>query len=179
MKRRHIPGRLMPWLFSGLAAITLFMMPVFPVLTASGSDGKAVWTKPVQTGDLIVLRYTHSVARTNVDERLRVQGNRLVIESSVFESFGAGLPSEPTGEERLHASGGKLVLEGINRPIRQLDVRIGRVIAGHRLLIKDDVIELDRFAAPGSALRLEVRRMALFDYLTGRVRKYGSSCDGN
>lgn len=163
----------MLWLLSALPAFALSVLPAFPVLTASGSDGTVVWTKPVQTGEQIVLRYTHSVARTNVDDRLRVHGNRLVIESSVFESFGAGLPSGPNGQERLHTSGGKLVLEGINRPVRHLDIRIGRVIAGHRLLIKDDVIELDRLAPRGSALRLEVRRLSLFDYLTGRVRKHG------
>lgn len=151
------------------------VLPVFPVLAASTADGAVVWAKPVRDGERVALHYFHSVNRTWVEERLVVRGNRLVIDATAFASFGAGMPNAPSGTERFHAEGRHVVIAGISRPVKHLDIRVGRVVADHRLSVAGESIRLSRLAEPGAVLRLAVRRLSLAEIglLAGRGRTHG------
>ncbi|MEX2104457.1 MAG: DUF1850 domain-containing protein [Bacilli bacterium] len=150
-----------------MAIITLLLIiiiawPIFPILTIeSNVTHDVLWSKRVNEGDLFTIRYRHSVARTDVDEVIRVGDGELIIDSSIYESFGAGLPSEVYGEQVIKMENGKVVLSNINTPMTQIDLFIGQVVANHQLLFDGESIPLKNLSKPGSSIRFSVKKESL------------------
>lgn len=76
-------------------------------------------------GDRFIIRFTHSVDKTDVDEVIRVGKEDLIIDSTVYQSFGAGLPSTLHGEETMELEDGKMRIDHLNRPQKSIDLFIG------------------------------------------------------
>ncbi|OCA84141.1 hypothetical protein A8F94_15575 [Bacillus sp. FJAT-27225] len=128
-----------------------------PELTiTSNKTNKILWTMPVEVGDRFTIRFTHSVERTEVDEVIRIGDGNLVIDSTIYESFGAGLPFDIEGEQKMRMEDGKVIIENINREIPVMDLFIGQVIANHTLIIKGEEIPLKDLSEPGTSLRFSV-----------------------
>ncbi len=151
----------------GIAIITILFIlilawPIFPILTIKSNETHNVlWSKRVTEGDLFTIRYKHSVARTDVDEVIRVGEGELIIDSSIYESFGAGLPSEVYGEQVIKRENGKVVLSNINTPMPHIDLFIGQIVANHQLLFDGESIPLNNLSKPGSSIRFSVKKESL------------------
>jgi hypothetical protein len=71
--------------------------------------GALLHSVAVRNGDTFLLRYTHSTAKTAVEEHFRIEGaDRMVLTTMVYASAGAGIPDLPPG-------GGKFRLREDNR----------------------------------------------------------------
>lgn len=158
-----------------LAVAALTAMPLFPVLTvADGETGARLLTIPVSHGERVTLCYTHSIHRTPVVETYTIGDGILVLEAMRFQSYGVGMPSDVEIGQTFTMENGWFVLAHLNRPLPHLDLRIGYV-ANHTLRIGPRQFPLARVAAPGSWVRLTVRR----ETLANRLWRVIGSDDGH
>lgn len=122
------------------------------VLDAAGAVAGA-W--PLAEGQRFAIRYTHSVALTPVEDHFVIRGGIIHLDKTVYQDFGAGLPTAPGPGQSMSAADGRLVISGYARPLERFDVRVGRV-AGHTLLLPPGAgqaeIPLAELTPPGSAL---------------------------
>lgn len=137
-------------------------------------DGKVVYQTLMRTDDPFKLRYIHSIHRTPIEEHYHINDKQqIVLDSMAFDTFGVGIPSSLEGEQTLRFDNGKMMLEHINRVLGHFDQRIGQVIANHTLYVEDKIIPLSQISKPGSAVRFEVDKVSLFNYLKGVLQHGG------
>jgi hypothetical protein len=76
----------------------------------------------VEKGEHFLLRYTHSTAKTPVEEHFQVLGhNHILFTRMVYASGGAGIPDlPPPGASFRIDPGGRFVMEGLNRHFQSL-----------------------------------------------------------
>lgn len=122
------------------------------VLDAGGAVLGA-WS--MDEGQGFSVRYTHSVALTPVEDYFVIRDGIIHLDKTVYQDFGAGLPSAPESGQSMDSGNGRIVMSGYDRPLPRFDVRVGRV-AGHVLLLPAQggtrEIPLADLAPAGSAL---------------------------
>ena len=104
--------------------------------TVDSSVDERVLEIHVEAGSEITLAYTHSVEKTPVEDVYVVNGTLLDHDRMVFNSFGAGLPSE--AEVNRTDDG---LVASIDRTFERVYVVPGS-IAGHELIVDDDRYDL-------------------------------------
>lgn len=131
------------------------------------TDGRIAWCARVRAGEEMVLSFTHSVNRRRVFDTLRVEADHLVIVSSRFDTFGAGMPEASTRDGTLRVAEDGWLEWTVNRPVPEITVRVGRV-ADHALSYRGREIPLLGLAEPGAPLSLRVRNSSVLDLMKGR-----------
>jgi hypothetical protein len=159
----------MGWIGAGAAALGLIYVLQWPLFSAlrlcDDPSGRCLYCARMQTGESFVLAYIHSVNRRPVYDTLRAAGDHLVIVSSRFDSFGAGMPDGSDG--RLSIAEDGWLMQRVERPVPEIVVRVGRV-AEHTLHIKGRDLALSSLAPPGSPLRLQVVRVSMVELIKER-----------
>ncbi|WP_044493218.1 DUF1850 domain-containing protein [Nesterenkonia massiliensis] len=74
--------------------------------------GEVYAQAPVETGTQVTLSWIHSIELSRWSETYLVQPDRLVLSSTEFFEYGAGMPLD---EGDVHLRDGKIVIENINR----------------------------------------------------------------
>ena len=124
-------------------------------LCVRDAGGAVVAAWPMDEGQGFAIRYTHSVALTPVEDHFLIRDGVIRLDRTVYQDFGAGLPSAPEAGQHMSAGQGRIIMSGYDRPLPSFDVRVGRV-AGHTLLLAGAggarEVPLAELAAPGSAL---------------------------
>jgi hypothetical protein len=94
------------------------------IAVASSPDGErvAAVSLPAQA-PVFTVTYVHSVTRTPVEERYRVDGDAIVETEIRFEQHGPGLPTEPDAGERWTRLGDRYVVT-LNRRFLRVVMRI-------------------------------------------------------
>ena len=130
-------------------------------LRIENMEGDNVFCKPMNEGESFAISFTHSVALTPVTDYYRFLKGKMILDRTVYQDFGAGLPHMPEEGQKMRVENGKIIIEGYNRVLPSFDVRVGRV-ANHVLLFpvqggdKMESIPLKNLAAPGKALRFSI-----------------------
>ncbi|MHC1742198.1 MAG: DUF1850 domain-containing protein [Syntrophobacteraceae bacterium] len=117
-------------------------------------------------GEEMILSFTHSVNKRPVYETLRVQDGSLVIVKSRFDAFGAGMPETSTSEGTFTVLRDGWLEWTVNRAVPEIVVRVGRV-AGHRLRIRGQEIDLADLTEPGDGLRIRSERFSIYRMMKG------------
>lgn len=160
-------------LFVSVATVaTWTWASTIPVLMIrQAPDGPIVFQSPVDEGSRFSLSYIHSIHRTPVEELFVINENRqIVLDAMIFESYGVGMPSSLEGNETFRMADGKMQIEHIDRTLPAFDLRIGQVIAGHKLRLGEQEIPLSKLSKPGSAVRFEIGRLHVWEYVKGGLR---------
>ena len=127
-----------------------------PVLAIFDADGKEVFSRKLPPDEGFAIRYTHSVALTPVIDYFLVEDGKIYIDSTVYEDFGAGLPYETQGDQKMSSEHGKIVLTGLKREVSPFELRVGR-IANHTLIIDGEELPLAKIERPGGTLVFKIR----------------------
>ncbi|SIR90203.1 DUF1850 domain-containing protein [Natronorubrum daqingense] len=131
------------------------------LLVADAADGDALLEIPVDDGEELTLSYTHSVEKTPVEDVYVVDGDVLRMDRMVFQSFGAGLPTddiERTDEGYVRES---------DESTEELRVTPGS-IAGHELVVGAERYDLVE-RSDGRTVTLSVTDRTLRDALETTV----------
>lgn len=140
--------------------------PSLHTLVIKNTEGQVLLTVPVRSGQYFIIRYTHSVALSPVEDYFTIVGKEIVLDKTVYKDFGAGLPHMPEDNQHMQINNGKVIIDGLDRHFSSFDVRVGRV-ANHVLVLMqpekaDDqhspllYIPLDYLSKPGSALNFSI-----------------------
>jgi hypothetical protein len=154
-----------PWLLLVVIAL-LVNLPILSGLEiADRKTGDLLAFFPVRTGEQFTIRFTHSIAKTPVDELFRVDpSGDIVLYETDYQSFGAGLPFDVEGKERLLTENGHYRLVNMDRHLPDFLMAVGTV-ANHQLLIKGKQIPFTQFAQPGESVRISIKKHSALTYL--------------
>ncbi len=84
-------------------------------------DGELRYVYPAHDGTSFALRWTHSVERENWIERFRLDNGHIVLVSTRFKTFGAGVPAH--AGKRTTLENGWVVMSDIDRVVDPLAVQ--------------------------------------------------------
>lgn len=119
--RRRVLVLILLVLFAGVG-VYFFTRYCLYVRTA---DGTVLTSGATYPGDTFSLRFIHSVQKTPVVENFRItSGGRLELQSTVYQSFGVGLPFLAS-EGQFAIVGDKFVLQNMGRVFRRISLRTG------------------------------------------------------
>lgn len=150
------------------AALLLCALPLQNRLVLSDARrGVTLVALPIAPGETFAVRFKHSVNLSDVTDFLEWTGDALILRSSQFTAFGAGIPvpADGIGTAIVNTSDGFL-LTGIDTVQRDNAFLIMlQQVPDHRLLYREREISLLDLAGSGALLRLCVRPVSLFEIL--------------
>lgn len=137
-------------------------------------DGRLLSAGQVQSGSIVILRFTHSVARRPVDELWEVSEKEiLILRETVYDSFGAGLPTDLGPGEKMTVQEGWIRIYNMDRVLPSVKLAVGTV-ADHHLFYGAQQLRLSELTAPGTLITIEVTRRPFWwasaMWLTGRTK---------
>ncbi len=121
----------------------------------------------MREGEEFILSFVHSVNRRPVYDTFRVEGNRILIVKSRYDSFGAGMPEASMGGMELRVGEDGWLEWIVNRPVPEVTFFVGWV-ANHSLRLKNRDVPLTRLAEPGTLVSLRIQRASRYDQWKGR-----------
>ena len=151
---------------SGVASLLWILLhPAHRVLEISDPrSDRPLFCAEMADGEDFVLSFVHSVNKRPVFDTLRVDGDRLIIVKSRFDSFGAGMPEESGSEGRLEFDSDGWLVWSVWRPVPLLNLFVGRD-AQHGVHIRGSQRALAELAEPGTSLSIRSTRISLLELL--------------
>ncbi|WP_051412044.1 DUF1850 domain-containing protein [Halonatronum saccharophilum] len=145
-----------------LAGILLGFNETFLIVRELES-GDIIWNSKVYDGSKFIIRYTHSVHLTPVLEYFKVDGCKLILYGTDYQSYGAGLPfseDDLPGEYLLEE--GFLKVRDINKVIGLIPLRVGNY-AKHKLVFNSKEYHL--YEKVKGVVEIKVSSFSFFDRL--------------
>lgn len=132
-----------------LAVLAAIAVPVWPALRVS-HDGQVLALLP---GRHVTVSYVHSIDGLPVEEDLRAQDGRLVVERTRLVQFGAGM-GQVVGEGHGRSEGRWWVVDDLDRDVGpELLLRVGAERVDHRLRTSRTELALSR-CLPGEQVQV-------------------------
>ncbi|WP_042349449.1 DUF1850 domain-containing protein [Bacillus massiliigorillae] len=114
------------------------------------------------------IEYIHSIHLSPVVETYeRTANNEIKQIELTYEDFAIGMPSQAEGQEKFVEKDGKYFIKNMNRIFPTITLRVGRVVANHTFIIGDKSIAMSSFTEPGSVIRIEVKKLSLWQSWKG------------
>lgn len=129
------------------------------LLVENAETGKTIWAAPLAPGEQFRIRYIHSVNLMPVYELYAHSGNDLVLDTTWFRSWGAGLGY--MGEGILGEENGWTIIKEMNRHIGTIPLRVG-TIAEHTLLYRGKEIRLREYVPAQTLVHIRVNNRIHF-----------------
>ena len=157
-----------------ILAGAFFFVPAFTVLSISNRKNPEQYFYSIEGAkNGFCISYTHSVNKGRVhDYYKRTTKNRLLLDRTVFVSYGAGIPEpgETSGAIFTVLPNG-YEISSLNRLVPELVMAVG-LIAEHSITFsnKGDFdfgteLFLKNYFAPQTSIILKIKRTSLFDYI--------------
>ncbi|MFS8514683.1 MAG: DUF1850 domain-containing protein, partial [Planifilum fulgidum] len=148
-------GTLLAWVLSGWAVLRVVDM----------DRERNVFSRLIPVGGTFSMVHTHSITKRPVRETFRVtEDHRIAIVEMEFDHFGANLPVRPekdgSGMTEFLVRDGKYVVRYDETVYPALDLRVGQVIARHRLQF-DDGTTADLVGLAGGGAYVQIRADSL------------------
>lgn len=183
MKNKLLPGsRLLPVFFTAVLILSLFFPAAERFVLEQVRDGRIVYCAAFKPGMEFAVSYIHSVNKSKITDIFKIRDDGVIIlDSSRFSSFGAGVASFPE-EESSDFSVKKDYIDyhDIDRIVDDLVVFVG-TIADHTLILQSGSIPLSSLAKPQTNLRFLVKKLSAAEiamyYVMDYLRK-GALNDG-
>ena len=160
---------LAPLIIVILALISL--APICTRLTLRSYDSnKLMLALPIEPGEHFRLRFTHSVNLSYVTDEIEWTGKQLITRTSLFTSFGAGMPviADGIGTE-MHNTEDGFLITGIDEVQEDNFIPIMlQEVPDHHLLYRDEEISL-RDEAQGTAfVKLSVEKISIISAIINK-----------
>lgn len=112
------------------------------LILRNGKTGKILASYPMQEGGEFSVRFKHSVNKSPVEDRYRIENGGIVVFETVYYNFGAGVQTElEEGQSLTYGKDGSMIISGIDKPIADLSYNVSPVY-DHILLINGEEISL-------------------------------------
>lgn len=158
-----------------LCLIFLLFFPYSPLISSGCAENaifliikqknQTLLKIPVRDNQIFIIKYTHSVALSPVEDFFKIKNKKIGLEKTVYMDFGAGLPHSPDSGQKMTIEKGRITISGYRQIFNKFDVRVGR-IANHQLILLPPQdcagcpplldIPLKYLSAPGSALTFTI-----------------------
>ncbi|MDD4772240.1 MAG: DUF1850 domain-containing protein [Eubacteriales bacterium] len=138
-------------------------------------NGVTVLSINLPDGESFILRYTHSVNRSPVDDTIERAGCKLIVRSSLFQTFGAGIPvaddivnGKSTGTSLTKTEKG-LLLDGIDTVYPEIGLITG-TYSDHRIITDGEEYILKEFTGEKQLIKIRIKRISLFNMIKRELK---------
>ena len=156
-KKRQWNGRVPAPLLRFVALLALLaaifcILPVFPALCIESAGGRLCLS--LRDGEMFSIKYTHSVNHSPVVDNIERTGGTLTVRSSLYQTYGAGIPvlSDEVGDTYTETGDGFL-LSGIDAEHEEIALITG-TFADHRILYREQELVLKDYFGEQTLIRL-------------------------
>jgi len=146
-------------------ALVIYLLPlVRQFLIVDYRSNKILYSSGVKPGDKFSITYIHSVNKSPVEDQFYIEKDYgIMLQKTVFKSFGAGIPSNPGDGGNFTFYKDRIEVEYTGRKIEKLLMFVG-VIADHHFLMNGRDIRLNGLSLPQRSVLFQVKRITFFDY---------------
>lgn len=147
-----------------LLCIGLCLLPLWPRFVIENARTQRVLrVMPIEDGETFQLRFTHSLNLSDVTDTIEWTGQELICRSTLFTTYGAGIPDLPDGiGKSFSVTKDGFVLSGIDKPEKEIRVLL-QTVPNHRLTYRNQTVSLLDLYGSGTLLSLCVHRVSLLD----------------
>lgn len=152
-----------------LLLIILCFIRFFPAIVVYKAHTNDVLTYALlKENQTFKIQYIHSIHLSPVVESYeRTANNKIRQIELMYEDFAIGMPSQAEEQEKFIEEGGKYFIRNMNREFPAITLRVGRVVANHSFIIGDETVAMSSFTEPGSVIRIEAKRLSLWERWKG------------
>lgn len=145
----------------------VLMVPFFPhIMIIHGESQNIVLQKSIRSGENFSIKFTHSIHLTPVQETYSIDKNlNIVLSQLSFDTYGVGIPSDLQDGEKIELKNGKIIIKNMNRIFPYINLRVGQVIADHRLLFENESVILSEVVKPGSFIQIRAKKISALQLL--------------
>ncbi|WP_289138620.1 DUF1850 domain-containing protein [uncultured Brevibacillus sp.] len=164
-------GRTAFRLFSFLLLLAIACILTIPMHTSlvirDAQTQKLIWSSRLGEEGEFSIRWTHSIHRSEVEERYRTAEGQLILSEMTFHDYGIGMENELAPGEELVIANGPFLLRNMHRVFPALHLFIGQICANHTLLLAGQEIPLHLVALPGAAITIKAEKRSIMSELGG------------
>jgi hypothetical protein len=149
--------------------LMLFLIPFKHALVfSSQQNGIVLAYLPLKKTDTFQIKYTHSIHLSSVIESYKLtKATKIKQYELMYEDFAIGMPANAAEGEIFEQKDGKYFIKNMKRTFPFFDLRIGKVRANHTVIYKKQEYPLSKTIAPGTLVRIQSKRLSLFQFLKG------------
>jgi hypothetical protein len=155
-----------------LFLLSLIFLPLQTVLVMEPRDGNGIPAYfSISKNKPFSIQYTHSIHLSEVEEIYRQTTSHNIQQTSLlYEDTAIGMPSNAEGDEVFERTeDGRYLISNMDKRFPYIDIRIGQVVANHRLVYEDQVYPLKNYFKEGSVVRVQYKKVSLFNKWKGVI----------
>ncbi len=147
-----------------LFSLILLIKDQYLLITDSDS-GKILFCEKAADEETFSIAFVHSVNKSLVEDVYLIRDGSIMLSSSFFTAFGAGMPTAAGADQTFCTDDGMMHISGYDWPLEDLRYSVGRN-ANHTLKLRDQTIPLNTLAEPGTSVSFSLREYpSLFSLL--------------
>lgn len=148
--------------------IFIFLLLPMNVLKATNFEsGKYLKSWIISDQNKFSVIYTHSVELTPVIETYSIDKKQIILEETIFKSYGAGLPASTPYRFEIISDGFRIY--DIDFVMEDLVYRTGAIRANHIVRIGSEEYPFSEFSKSGEGVKFKIDRVILIDYIIREV----------
>jgi hypothetical protein len=151
-----------------LLVILFIPLHIFLVIEPRSTSGDSVLFSLSEDHSFSV-RYTHSIHLSEVEEFYhQTSSNQIQQTKLLYEDTAIGMPANAEGDEVFEVTKeGKYLISNMNKVFPYIDIRIGQVVANHRLVLDGKEYPFADYFDKGSVVRVQLKKQSLYDQWKG------------
>lgn len=149
--------------------VALLTLPIVRRLAVSRADtGAFLAALSVSQGETVQIGFIHSVNLSPVRDTYEVLGDELILRSTFFRSYGAGIPILDDGlGTGFRSTPEGFEITGIDLPRTVIPILL-QTVPDHTLYYRETPIRLLELAGSGNLIHIGIRRISLLKILSIR-----------
>jgi hypothetical protein len=162
------------WIFASFTALLLLTCGLFfpfhlaVTFKPQHESSSGFIYLPLEKQDTFQIKYTHSIHLSSVIESYSITRNlKMKQYELMYEDFAVGMPQDALKGEVFVQKDGKYFIKNMKRIFPYFDLRTGKVRANHTVVFKKKPYPLAKVIAPGTLVRIQIKRLNLFQIMKG------------
>jgi hypothetical protein len=138
-----------------------FALPINKMIVVKNARTKDIlFSLPVKNEEIVDIKFTHSVNLSPVIDRYRFNGKYLVLESTIFKTYGAGIPilDDGLGKGFKHTEDGFEIF-GIDVPREKIPIML-QTVPNHSIFYRKSELHLLDFAKSGTVIEISIGNLS-------------------
>lgn len=154
-----------------ILTFVFLLLPVQKMLVVQNERTKEILLAlPVADGEAVNIKFTHSVNLSPVIDCYQISGKALILQSTIFKTYGAGIPilDDGLGKSFKQTENGFQISE-IDLPRTKVPVML-QMVPDHRILYREKEIRLLDVAKSGTVISIEVDNLSFIEHFLAPVK---------
>lgn len=147
--------------------LIFLLLPIKVIMATNFESGKYLKSWIISNQNKFSVIYTHSVELTPVIETYSIDKKQIILEETIFKSYGAGLPASTPYRFEIISDGFRIY--DIDLVMEDLVYRTGAIRANHIFKIGIEEYPFSEFSKSGEGVKIKIDRVILIDYIIREV----------